>query len=106
MSRLQSVHYDSLCSSSNVPFEGLCTGFIEGLHTGFNYPEGALIGPLKWSPVGITSDKYKLGLLKVGWEASPAVAVLGDGNGCKCTCAFSPCSERAVRFYLLGGQDC
>ena len=43
VSNLQPVNCDSLCLSSDVQFEGLSTRF--------NYTVGALIGPLKWSPM-------------------------------------------------------
>ena len=58
-SRLQSVDCNSLCLSSDVKFEGLCTRF--------NYLVGAHKRSLKWSPVGITSHKNKLGLLEIGY---------------------------------------
>ena len=59
VSRLQSVDCDSLCLFFDVQFEGLATML--------NYIVVTIIGLLKWSPVGITRNKNKLGLLEVGW---------------------------------------
>ena len=49
-----------------------------------NYLEWALVGPLKWSPMGITMNENKPGLLEVDWECDRAGFMLGGGDGNQC----------------------
>lgn len=68
--QFQSVHSDDLRLAPNV--------YLEGLVAIFNYSERTFI--VETGTVGVATDEYKLGLLKLSWNRDWCHSVSGGRN--------------------------